>query len=179
VSGLWTPVARLADAMERLAACVGSVSLGAAVLEPRDLPVRLAQIDRARLCPMDLTSDPTPGPALLHRPEDDGAFWMLAEPLLRGAVLRCRTGTSEPCSGDARTGVRRQGSHPWLAQVVAIDTGYLANCRKNAVTLRASSAITRAAIRSLSLSDRTTSLSLLYWQCEGCGLVWVRERTQR
>jgi hypothetical protein len=36
VSGLWTSVARLADAVERLAACVGSGSLGAAVLEPRD-----------------------------------------------------------------------------------------------------------------------------------------------
>jgi hypothetical protein len=55
VSGLWTPVARLADAVERLAAGVGSVSLGAVVPAPREFSSALAQIDRARLCPMDLT----------------------------------------------------------------------------------------------------------------------------
>jgi hypothetical protein len=48
VPGLWTPVARLANAVERLAAGIGSVSLGAVVPEPRAFSSALAQIERAR-----------------------------------------------------------------------------------------------------------------------------------
>ena len=73
VSRLRTPVTRLADAVERLAACVGF-----RVARPND---------RARLCPMrPLTSDPHGWlRPTMSRLKNDGVFWMLAGP---GSTLR-------------------------------------------------------------------------------------------
>jgi hypothetical protein len=119
VSGLRTPVARLADAVERLAACVGTCRSARPFLN-RVISSALAQIDPARLCPIDLTSDPH---AWL-RPyyialKNDSAFWMLAEPL-RFEALCCAVEREHPSRAASMrewSPAAQQGILGWLETV--------------------------------------------------------------